>query len=103
MGPFSFLESHYMPTYDLRNKETGEVKEFLISISKKEEMVESGEWEQVHLGVADLISHHGSVLGKTSGDWKNKLDQIKKTSGGNTGLSPEKKRKYGFVDNSIHN
>ena len=36
-------------------------------------------------------------------DWKNKLDQIKKTSGGNTGLSPEKKRKYGFVDNSIHN
>lgn len=92
-----------MPTYDLKNTETGEVKEFLISISKKEEMVESGEWEQVHLGVPDLVSHTGSVLGKTSGDWKNKLDQIKKQSGGNSGLSAEKKRKYGLVDNSIHN
>ena len=92
-----------MPTYDLRNKETGEVKEFLVSISKKEEMVESGEWEQVHLGVAELVTHTGSMLGKTSGDWKNKLDQIKKQSGGNSGLSAEKKKKWGFVDNTIHN
>lgn len=92
-----------MPTYDLRNTETGEVKEFLISISKKEEMVESGEWMQVHTSVPDLVTHTGSMLGKTSGDWKNKLDQIKKQAGGNTGLSAEKKRKYGFVDNSIHN
>jgi len=92
-----------MPTYDLKNTETGEVKEFLISISKKEEMVASGGWEQVHLGVPDLVSHTGSILGKTSGDWKNKLDQIKKQSGGNSGLSAEKKRKYGLVDNSIHN
>ena len=92
-----------MPTYDLKNTETGEVKEFLISISKKEEMVESGEWMQVHTSVPDLVTHTGSMLGKTSGDWKNKLDQIKKQAGGNTGLSAEKKRKYGFVDNSIHN
>ena len=50
-----------MPTYDLKNTETGEVKEFLVSISKKEEMVASGEWEQVHLGVPDLVSHTGSI------------------------------------------
>ena len=75
----------------------------IISISKKEEMVASGEWEQIHTGVPDLVTHTGSMLGKTSGDWKNKLDQIKKQSGGNTGLSAEKKRKYGLVDNSIHN
>jgi hypothetical protein len=92
-----------MPTYDLRNKESGEVKEMFISISKKEELVSSGEWEQVHLSVPELVTHTGSVLGQTSGDWKNKLDQIKKQSGGNTGLSDAKKRKYGFVDNSIHN
>lgn len=74
-----------MPTFDMKNKETGEVKEFFISNSKKEEMINSGEWEQVHLGVADLVTHTGSVLGKTSGDWKNKLEQIKKGSGrGNT-------------------
>ena len=92
-----------MPTYDLRNKETGEVKEMFISISKKEELVSSGEWEQVHLSVPELVTHTGSVLGPPSGDWKNKLDQIKNQSGGNTGLSDAKKRKYGFVDNSIHN
>lgn len=92
-----------MPTYDLKNTKTGEVKEMIISISKKEEMVASGEWEQVHLGVPDLVTHTGSVLSKTSGDWKNKLDQIKKNSGGNSGLSAEKKKKWGFVDNTIHN
>lgn len=92
-----------MPTYDLRNKESGEVKEMFISISKKEELIESGEWEQVHLSVPELVTHTGSVLSQTSGDWKNKLDQIKKQSGGNSGLSAEKKRKYGFVDNSVHN
>lgn len=91
-----------MPTYDLRNKETGEVKEFLISISKKEEMVESGEWEQVHLGVAELVTHHGSILSKTSADWRDKLKDIKKKSGGNSGLSAEKKKKYGWADNTIH-
>lgn len=79
------LKGNYMPTFDMKNKETGEVKEFFISNSKKEEMINSGEWEQVHLGVADLVTHTGSVLGKTSGDWKNKLEQIKKGSGrGNT-------------------
>jgi hypothetical protein len=92
-----------MPTYDLRNTQTGEIKEMIISISKKEEMVSSGEWEQVHLGVPDLVTHTGSMLGKTSGDWKNKLDQIKKNAGGNSGLSAEKKKKWGFVDNTIHN
>lgn len=70
-----------MPTFDMKNKNTGEVKEFFISNSKREEMINSGEWEQVHLGVADLVTHTGSVLGKTSGDWKNKLEQIKKGSG----------------------
>ena len=92
-----------MPTYDLRNKQTGEVKEMILSISKKEEMVESGDWEQVHTSVPNLVTHAGSMLSKTSGDWRNKLDQIKKQAGGNTGLSSDKKRKYGFVDNSIHN
>jgi hypothetical protein len=92
-----------MPTYDLKNTETGEVKEFLISISKKEEMVASGDWKQLHTSTPELVTHTGSILNKTSGDWKNKLDQIKKQSGGNSGLSAEKKRKYGFVDNSIHN
>ena len=35
-----------MPTYDLRNTKTGETKEMILSISKKEEMVASGDWQQ---------------------------------------------------------
>lgn len=90
-----------MPTYDLRNKETGEVKEMLLTIAKKEEMVASGEWEQVHLGVADLVTHTGNIINKTSGDWKDLMKKMKNEAGGNTGLSADKKRKYGFADNSI--
>ena len=70
-----------MPTYDLKNTKTGEVDEYIISISKKEEMVSSGEYEQVHLGTADLVTHTDGILSKTSGDWRNFLTRMKKGSG----------------------
>ena len=70
-----------MPTYDLKNTKTGEVDEHIISISKKEEMVSSGEYEQVHLGTADLVTHTDGILSKTSGDWRNFLTRMKKGSG----------------------
>ena len=70
-----------MPTYDLRNTSTGEVEEHFVSISKKEEMVSSGEYEQVHLGTADLVTHADGILSKTSGDWRDLLKTIKKGSG----------------------
>lgn len=93
-----------MPTYDLRNTETGEVSEMLLTISKKEEMIESGEWAQVHLGVPSLVSMTGNVVNKTSGDWKDLLKNMKKNSGGNYNdkLSSEKKKKYGLQDNTIN-
>ena len=91
-----------MPTYDLRNKETGEVETRICSIATKEELVESGEWEQVFLSTPSIVSHTGNIVNKTSGDWKDHLKRIKTKSGGNSGLSKEQKRKYGFVDNSIN-
>ena len=69
-----------MPTYDLRNTTTGEVEEYIISISKKEEMVSSGEYEQVHLGTADLVTHTNGILSTTSGDWRDLLKRVKKGS-----------------------
>jgi hypothetical protein len=72
-----------MPTYDLKNTKTGEVEEYILTISKKEEMVESGEYEQVHLGTADLVTHTGGILSTTSGDWRNFLTRMKKGSGRN--------------------
>ena len=90
-----------MPTYDLRNIETGEVKEMFLSISKKEELVAQGEWVQVQLGTPKIVTQSGGVLSKTSGDWRDLLKGIQKSSGGNSGLSAEKKRQHGFVDNTI--
>ena len=72
-----------MPTFDMENTKTGEVEEFFVSNSKKEEMIESGEWKQVHLTVAsnNLISANGAILSKTSGDWRDLLKRVKKGSG----------------------
>lgn len=75
-----------MPTYDMRNVKTGEVKTMVMKIAEKEALVEEGEWEHVISSVRlGAISQHGSTLSKTSSDWRNHLDNIKKTSGrGNT-------------------
>ena len=75
-----------MPTYDMRNVKTGEVKTMVMKIAEKEALVEEGEWEHVISSVRlSAISQHGSTLSKTSSDWRNHLDNIKKTSGrGNT-------------------
>lgn len=91
-----------MPTYDLKNVETGEVKEFLISISKKEEMVASGEWTQVMLRAPADVTHTGNIINKTSGDWKDLLKKMKTNAhGGNTSLSDDKRKKYGLSVSTI--
>lgn len=70
-----------MPTYDIRIVETGEEKEVICSISEKEEKVASGEWEQVHKGTAELVTHVGGTLKQTSEGWKDVLRQTKRYSG----------------------
>lgn len=91
-----------MPTYDLRNTKTGEEISHLCTIAEKEAMVASGEWVQFHSRMPADVTHTGNMVNKTSGDWKDLLKKIKKEAGGNTGLSAEKKRNYGFVDNSVN-
>ena len=78
---FSLLWKKLMPTYDLRNTKTGETKEFIVSISKKEEMVASGEWQQVHLAAPRDVTHVGSMISKTGSDWSDHLKNIKKSTG----------------------
>jgi len=72
-----------MPTYDMKNTKTGEVKEMFLKIAEKEELVAAGEWEQVHFGSYSIVSHTGSIINKTSGDWKDLLKAVKKGSGRN--------------------
>lgn len=66
-----------MPTYDMKHIKTGEVTEMYLSISKMTEMVESGEWTNQINSAPQMVTGVGSVLSKTSGDWKDKLKQIK--------------------------
>ena len=78
-----------MPTYDMQNIKTGEVTEMIISISKMTEMVESGEWANQINSAPKMVTGVGSVLSKTSGDWKDKL-------------KPIKSNQSRYVKNSIH-
>jgi hypothetical protein len=75
-----------MPTYDVRDTETGKDKEIICSYSTLQEMITNGKVTQVHKGSsAKIVSEPGTALGKTSGDWKDLLKVIKKGSGrGNT-------------------
>jgi len=90
-----------MPTYDLRNTKTGEIKEMLLTISKKEEMVASGEWEQIHTRAPADVTHTGNIINKTSSDWKDLLKTIKKGATGNSSLSDEQRKKHGLSVSSI--
>lgn len=70
-----------MPTYDIRNKETGEEKEVLMSYDAVKALTDAGEWEQIHKGTASLVTQTDGTLSRTSGDWKDLLKRIKKGSG----------------------
>lgn len=64
----------------MRNKTTGEVEDKMLRIADMEEMIASGEWEQI-IGGAALITHTGNMINKTSDGWKSHLKQIKKNAG----------------------
>lgn len=69
----------------MRNKETGEEKEIIVSYSRLREMTDSGEWEQVHKSSGTIVTHVGGTLNTTSDGWKDLLKTMKKNSGrGNT-------------------
>ena len=70
-----------MPTYEVRDLKTGEDTEIICSYDSLQEKIDTGRYVQIHKSTANLISHHGSILGKTSGDWKNLNERIKKGSG----------------------
>ena len=71
-----------MPSYTMINKETGEEKDMILSLSEREEFLASGEWTQ-KLATARLVSQVGSTLSKTDDGWKEVLKKVKKSSGRN--------------------
>lgn len=69
-----------MPTYILKNSKTGEVKEEMMKISEMEELVKQGEWKTMP-AAPNMVTHTGSVLSKTSNNFRDLLGQIKKGAG----------------------
>jgi len=73
-----------MPEYTFKNRETGEIKTMVLTLSEREQFLEDGEWEQC-LTTPSIVSGTGSILSKTDDGWKDTLKSIKKASGrGNT-------------------
>lgn len=68
----------------MKNNETGEVEEMILSLSEREELLKTGKYTQM-LSTPGFVSMTGGTLSRTSGDWKDLLKTIKKGSGrGNT-------------------
>ena len=71
-----------MPTYTLRNKKTGETWDVLCSYDKMQEQL-SDDVEHV-LGTPGFISMKGGTLSRTSSDFRDNLNRIKKQHPGST-------------------
>ena len=68
-----------MPTYNLKNVKTGETSERFISISKMEELTQSGEYIQI-VGSPMIVTGVGNPLKATPDGFKDILSEVKRTS-----------------------
>lgn len=64
----------------MKNKETGEIKDFIMSFSEREEFLKSGEWTQI-LSAPLIVSGVKTALRQTDEGWKDTLRNIKAGSG----------------------
>ena len=73
-----------MPTYNFRNKETGEETEVLMRISELDKYKEdNAHLEQFLKAPPKIISMAGSLHSRTSDGFKDVLNKIKDGSGSN--------------------
>ena len=73
-----------MPTYTMKNVETDEVRDMILSLSERENLLATGKFKQ-ELATPGFVTMPGGTLSKTSGDWRNLMTKIKKEAGrGNT-------------------
>lgn len=69
-----------MPTYDFKDKKTGEIEEYMMSYTKLDEFKADNPHLQQYITVAkhNLISgKEGSMLNKAGDGWKEVQDRIK--------------------------
>lgn len=73
-----------MPTYSMKNKVSGEIQEMYLSLAERQELLDTGDWEQM-LAIPNFVTQTQSTLRRAGSDWQEHLGRIKKGSGvGNT-------------------
>ena len=65
-----------MPTYNFKNKKTGEVWEDLMTIAEMEKFVKKRHIELLPPSQLNIVSGVGSVDGKTDSGWKEVMSKI---------------------------
>ena len=75
-----------MPTYTMKNVETGEIQDMILTLAEREELLNSGAYVQ-QLATPGFVSMAGGTLSKTSTDWRDLLKKIKKGSGRNNTIN----------------
>jgi hypothetical protein len=68
-----------MPLYTLRNTETGEIEEVIISIASMTQKTESGKYVQIP-GAPSIVMGVGSPLKNTPDGFKDVLREVKRRS-----------------------
>lgn len=70
-----------MPTYDIQNKKTGEVKEIFCSYADKEKTLkkEGSDWEYV-MSAPSISSDLIDPIKRAGSEWNDRLKGIKKAS-----------------------
>lgn len=71
-----------MPTYTMKNVQTGEVRDMILSFRERDELLQTNQYEQL-LSIPNFVTSLGGTLSKTSSDWRNLMTKIKKEAGSN--------------------
>lgn len=64
----------------MKNKASGDVYEMYLSLSERQEMLDTGDWEQL-LSTPSFVTDVQSTLRRAGADWREHLGRIKKGSG----------------------
>ena len=68
-----------MPSYEFKNTKTGEVVEKFCSVSVRDEMIASGEWEMFHSGTTATIGDPVRMgMKKPDSNFRDRLKEIQK-------------------------
>ena len=70
-----------MPSYTMKNIESGEEREMQLSLAEREDLLAKGEWKQL-LSTAKFITGTGDVARRQAGsEWNNFLKKTHKNAG----------------------